>query len=62
MIKETETFLASSIIVKNISTRFTSDFLSREFSKFGKIQMVEMNIRRKLAIIVKFAFIFRNFS
>ena len=62
MIKETENFLDSSIIIKNISSRVTCDGLSDEFSKFGKIQMIDVNIKKKLAIVVKFVFIFRNIS
>jgi RNA recognition motif-containing protein len=62
MIKETENFLDSSIIIKNISPRVTCDGLSSEFSKFGKIQMIDVNIKKKLAFVVKFVFIVRNIS
>lgn len=44
--------LDSVIIIRKLSNRITSDIINREFSRFGKIEMIELNLNKRIAFIV----------
>jgi hypothetical protein len=45
--------IKSIIIIKNISIYSTRQIIHNEFSKFGKIELIEMDLHKKITFIVK---------
>ncbi len=52
MKKEYQKFLDSIIIIRKLSSHTTSDMIRKEFSNYGKIEMMELTLNKRIAFIV----------
>jgi len=48
-----EQLIKSIIIIKNISINSTREIIHKEFSKFGNIELIHLDLPKKITFIVR---------